>query len=65
MTVEDEGERENTKRKAMLDTPVTDFELSVRARTCLKKMNIRVAGRSAADHRGRAAELQELRRERA
>jgi hypothetical protein len=28
----------------MLDTPVTDFELSVRARTCLKKMNIRTLG---------------------
>jgi DNA-directed RNA polymerase subunit alpha len=44
MTVEDEGERDITKRKAMLDTPVTDFELSVRARTCLKKMNIRTLG---------------------
>lgn len=44
MTVEDEGERDITKRKAMLDTPVTDFELSVRARTCLKKMNIRSLG---------------------
>ena len=44
MTVEDEGERDLTKRKAMLDTPVTDFELSVRARTCLKKMNIRTLG---------------------
>ena len=28
----------------MLDTPVTDFELSVRARNCLKKMNIRTLG---------------------
>jgi DNA-directed RNA polymerase subunit alpha len=44
MTVEDEGERDIIKRKAMLDTPVTDFELSVRARTCLKKMNIRSLG---------------------
>jgi DNA-directed RNA polymerase subunit alpha len=44
MTVEDEGERDITKRRAMLDTPVTDFELSVRARTCLKKMNIRTLG---------------------
>ena len=44
MTVEDEGERDVTKRKAMMDTPVTDFELSVRARTCLKKMNIRSLG---------------------
>ncbi len=29
---------------AVLDTPVTDFELSVRARNCLKKMNIRTLG---------------------
>lgn len=44
MTVEEEGTQDITKRKAMLDTPVTDFELSVRARTCLKKMNIRTLG---------------------
>ena len=44
MTIEDEGERDIMKRKAMLDTPVTDFELTVRARTCLKKMNIRSLG---------------------
>src|SRR5206468_11777775 len=28
----------------VLDMPVTDFELSVRARNCLKKMNIRTLG---------------------
>jgi len=28
------------QRNAILETPVTDFELSVRARNCLKKMNI-------------------------
>ena len=44
MSVEEEGTQDITKRKAMLDTPVTDFELSVRARTCLKKMNIRTLG---------------------
>jgi DNA-directed RNA polymerase subunit alpha len=44
MAVEDEGERDIVKRKALMDTPVTDFELSVRARTCLKKMNIRSLG---------------------
>ena len=32
------------KRNAVLDIPVTDFELSVRARNCLKKMNIRSLG---------------------
>lgn len=44
MVVEEEQDRDAFKRKAMLDTPVTDFELSVRARTCLKKMNIRTLG---------------------
>lgn len=32
------------KRNAVLDIPVTDFELSVRARNCLKKMNIITLG---------------------
>jgi len=31
-------------RNAIMDTPVTDFELSVRARNCLKKMNINTLG---------------------
>lgn len=44
MVVVHEEDRDLFKRKAMLDTPVTDFELSVRARTCLKKMNIRSLG---------------------
>lgn len=44
MNLEDEGDRDIVKRKALLDTPVTDFDLSVRARTCLKKMNIRTLG---------------------
>lgn len=44
MVIEDDNERDLMKRKALMDTPVTDFELSVRARTCLKKMNIRTLG---------------------
>lgn len=44
MTIEDEPERDVAKRRALYDTPVTDFELSVRARTCLKKLNIRTLG---------------------
>ncbi len=44
MKTEEEPERDVLKRKALFDTPVTDFELSVRARTCLKKMNIRTLG---------------------
>tara|TARA_R110002072_G_scaffold224065_1_gene381173 strand:+ start:111 stop:1055 length:945 start_codon:yes stop_codon:yes gene_type:complete len=44
MIIEEESERDVLKRRALLDTPVTDFELTVRARTCLKKMNIRTLG---------------------
>ncbi|TVS00799.1 MAG: tetratricopeptide repeat protein [Phycisphaerales bacterium] len=44
MVVEEDTDRDLLKRKALMDTPVTDFELSVRARTCLKKMNIRSLG---------------------
>jgi|CXWL01.1.fsa_nt_gi DNA-directed RNA polymerase subunit alpha len=44
MVVEEEPDRDHFRRKALLDTPVTDFELTVRARTCLKKMNIRTLG---------------------
>lgn len=44
MTFDEDTEKRTEKRNAMLDTPVTDFELSVRARNCLKKMNIRTLG---------------------
>ncbi len=44
MVLEDDHSQDRFKRSALLDTPVTDFELSVRARTCLKKMNIRTLG---------------------
>ena len=44
MYVDEEHDRDIARRNAMLDTPVTDFELSVRARNCLKKMNIRTLG---------------------
>jgi len=44
MVIEEDNERDLMRRKALMDTPVTDFELSVRARTCLKKMNIRTLG---------------------
>jgi DNA-directed RNA polymerase subunit alpha len=39
-----EEEQELSKRSQVLDIPVTDFELSVRARNCLKKMNIKSLG---------------------
>ncbi|MEO1128396.1 MAG: DNA-directed RNA polymerase subunit alpha C-terminal domain-containing protein [Planctomycetota bacterium] len=44
MYIDEEQDRDIAKRNALLDTPVTDFELSVRARNCLKKMNIRTLG---------------------
>lgn len=44
MYYDEEHVRDVAKRNALLDTPVTDFELSVRARNCLKKMNIRTLG---------------------
>jgi DNA-directed RNA polymerase subunit alpha len=44
MFYDEEQERTLLKHNALLDTPVTDFELSVRARNCLKKMNIRTLG---------------------
>ena len=41
----DEGkEKKASRRQAVLDTPVTDFELSVRSRNCLEKMNINTLG---------------------
>ena len=44
MYYDEEQARDVAKRNALLDTPVTDFELSVRARNCLKKMQIRTLG---------------------
>jgi len=39
----DDDER-GDRKNVVLDIPVTDFELSVRSRNCLKKMNIRSLG---------------------
>ena len=44
MYYDEEHDRNLLKRNALLDIPVTDFELTVRARNCLKKMNIRSLG---------------------
>jgi DNA-directed RNA polymerase subunit alpha len=41
MIVEEGGDEHIDLRTRMLDTPISEFELSVRARNCLKKMNIR------------------------
>ena len=40
----DDEEHRSGNRNAVLDIPVTDFELSVRSRNCLKKMNIKTLG---------------------
>ena len=44
MVIDDEQEKRSEKHLALLDTPVTDFELSVRTRNALRKMNIRTLG---------------------
>lgn len=44
MEVQEEPERRLAPRDLLLNTSVTDFELSARARNCLKKMNIKTLG---------------------
>jgi DNA-directed RNA polymerase subunit alpha len=44
MFYDEEKEAEREKLKKLLATPVSDFELSVRSRNCLKKMNIKNLG---------------------
>lgn len=44
MFYDEDADRRGDKRDAVLGIPITDFELSVRSRNCLKKMNIRSLG---------------------
>jgi len=44
MVYDEVQERDTERQNAILDTPVSDFELSVRSRNCLKKMNINSLG---------------------
>jgi len=44
MYYDEEKEKKKTRRCQILETPITDFELSVRSRNCLKKMNINTIG---------------------
>jgi len=44
MYIDELQQKEEETRNAVLDIPVTDFELSVRSRNCLKKMNINALG---------------------
>lgn len=41
---DDDLDRRGDRRNAVLDVPLSDFELSVRSRNCLKKMNLRTMG---------------------
>ena len=44
MVIDDKIEQRAETRNRLLDTPVGEFELSVRARNCLKKMRIQTLG---------------------
>jgi DNA-directed RNA polymerase subunit alpha len=44
MVFDEQLQRERDSLDAILDVPVSDFELSVRSRNCLKQMNIRTLG---------------------
>lgn len=44
MFYDEEKEKKKTHKHQMLETPISDFELSVRSRNCLKKMKIETIG---------------------
>lgn len=44
MHVDDDRAKRVESQSKLLDTPITEFELSVRSRNCLKKMNISTLG---------------------
>ena len=44
MYYDEDADRRGDRRNQVLEIPITDFELSVRSRNCLKKMNIRSLG---------------------
>ncbi|MGA1980308.1 MAG: DNA-directed RNA polymerase subunit alpha C-terminal domain-containing protein [Sedimentisphaerales bacterium] len=44
MFYDEEKEKKKDHRIQILETPISDFELSVRSRNCLKKMNIETIG---------------------
>lgn len=44
MYYDEDQERRDDKRNKLLRTPINDFELSVRSRNCLAKMNLRSLG---------------------
>ena len=44
MLYDEEKEKKKSRKNQILETPISDFELSVRSRNCLKKMNINTLG---------------------
>jgi len=44
MYYDEEKEKRRSRKNQILETPISDFELSVRSRNCLKKMNINTLG---------------------
>lgn len=44
MFYDEEKEKRKTRRSQILETPLSDFELSVRSRNCLKKMHLDTLG---------------------
>ena len=44
MVYDEEKEKKKDRKVQLLETPITDFELSVRSRNCFRKMNIRTLG---------------------
>ncbi len=44
MVYDEEKEKKQDRKNQILETPISDFELSVRSRNCLKKMNIATLG---------------------
>jgi DNA-directed RNA polymerase subunit alpha len=44
MFYDEEKEKRRSRKNQILETPISDFELSVRSRNCLKKMNIETVG---------------------
>lgn len=44
MFYDEEKEKKKSRKNQILETPISDFELSVRSRNCLKKMNLETIG---------------------
>ncbi len=44
MVFDEEKEKKKTWKNQLLETPITDFELSVRSRNCLRRMNVHTIG---------------------